>query len=138
MKPILTHIAIIVSNVDQTIRFYSEWCGMSVVHTRVSEDHPDRQVVWLSSPGYEGKFVIVVLPGGIVKKTPDQSGFDHLGIAVESAQEVQNLAARAKAAGILFWDYQVEPYPVGPNCAVSDPDGNIVEFSYGQPIGFNN
>ena len=30
-----------------------------------------------------------------------------------------------------------EPKPVRYYCAVNDPDGNFVEFSYGQPLGQN-
>jgi hypothetical protein len=28
-----------------------------------------------------------------------------------------------------------DPYPAGTYCGVSDPDGNAVEFSFGQPLG---
>ncbi len=42
---------------------------------------------------------------------------------------------RAEAAGCLAWAPRQEPYPVGYYCGLRDPDGNFVEFSYGQPLG---
>ena len=45
------------------------------------------------------------------------------------------IADRAKVEGILAWEPVEEPYPVGYYCGVTDPDGNIIEFSYGQPLG---
>ncbi len=48
---------------------------------------------------------------------------------------VDAIAERARAAGILEWEPRQEPYPVGYYCGLRDPDGNFVEFSYGQPLG---
>lgn len=38
-------------------------------------------------------------------------------------------------ATCLAWEPKLFPYPVGRRCALRDPDGFIVEFSYGQPLG---
>ena len=48
---------------------------------------------------------------------------------------VDAMAEKARAAGYLVWEPRQEPYPVGYYCGVRDPDGNMVEFSYGQPLG---
>jgi hypothetical protein len=45
------------------------------------------------------------------------------------------MAEKARVAGYLVWEPRQEPYPVGYYCGVRDPDGNMVEFSYGQPLG---
>ncbi|MEM7255614.1 MAG: hypothetical protein AAF493_29800, partial [Pseudomonadota bacterium] len=45
------------------------------------------------------------------------------------------VAQKASDAGCLVWPPRDEPYPVGYYCGVKDPDGNFVEFSYGQPLG---
>ena len=50
-------------------------------------------------------------------------------------KSVNAIAERAREEGILAWEPKEEPYPVGYYCAVNDPDGNFVEFSYGQPLG---
>ena len=62
---------------------------------------------------------------------------DSLGFALESRKSVDAIAERAREEGILAWEPKQEPYPVGYYCAVKDPDGNFVEFSYGQPLGGN-
>lgn len=136
MKRALTHIALHVANTDKSIQFYQGWCGMKVVHTRPSSQ-PGEKVVWLGSPDYEGLFVIVLLPGRTEKKAPPKSEEEHLGFAVSSAEEVRQMAERGKKEGILFWDYHEGDWPVGITSGVLDPDGNVVEFSYGQPIGFD-
>jgi len=33
------------------------------------------------------------------------------------------------------WPPRDEPFPVGYYCGLRDPNGNYVEFSYGQPLG---
>jgi len=45
------------------------------------------------------------------------------------------LAEQAKKDGRLVWAPRAEPYPVGYYCGIRAPAGNIVEFSYGQPLG---
>ena len=45
------------------------------------------------------------------------------------------IAEKARDAGCLLWPPREEPYPVGYYCGLMDPDGNAVEFSYGQPLG---
>jgi catechol 2,3-dioxygenase-like lactoylglutathione lyase family enzyme len=107
-----------------------------VVHTRPASTAGEH-VVWLASPDYRGLFVIVLLPGRRLVKSPAASENEHLGFAVTSVQEVKRLAERGRQEGILFWDYEEGDYPVGTTCGVLDPDGNVVEFSFGQPIGFD-
>ena len=53
---------------------------------------------------------------------------------METRDAVDAVAERAKIAGILEWTPRDEPYPVGYYCGVKDPDGNFIEFSYGQPL----
>jgi catechol 2,3-dioxygenase-like lactoylglutathione lyase family enzyme len=58
----------------------------------------------------------------------------HLGFAVESRDDVDAAANTARDEDILM----IPPHDAGPVvgyfCIVRDPDGNQVEFSYGQPI----
>jgi len=104
---------------------------MQVVHQRTSHDH---QVVWLAEEGRENDFILVVLPGGPGRDQAEQD-FSHLGFALENCEAVDAIAERAREEGILVWEPTEEPYPVGYYCGVHDPDGNFVEFSYGQPLG---
>lgn len=133
MNAQLTHLALQVANPDECVAFYENYCNMNVIHDRASKD---KRVVWLASPGQEARFVIVLLPGGSGKQQP-ASDFSHLGFALDSAAAVDAVAEKARAAGILIWDPVQEPYPVGYYCGVRDPDGNFVEFSFGQPVGID-
>ena len=131
MKPSLTHLALHVRDLDACIRFYESYGEMRVVHDRVAGGH---RVVWLAEEGREKEFILVVLPGGPGRNQAEKD-FSHLGFALESRDAVDTIAERARAEGILVWEPVDEPYPVGYYCGVRDPDGNFVEFSYGQPLG---
>lgn len=126
-----THIALHVQDVQACSDFYETYASMSVIHRRKAE-HDD--IVWLAEKGKETDFIIVLIPGGPGRHQQDQD-FSHLGFAVESRAKVDDIANQARANGDLFWDIREERFPVGYYCGVRDPDGNIVEFSYGQPLG---
>ena len=131
MPPALTHIALHVRDLDACIAFYREFCGMTVVHERSDHGH---RVVWLAEPGKETDFILVMIPGGPGRRQAEQD-YSHFGFALESRAAVDAMADRAAAAGRLVWPPREEPFPVGYYCGVRDPDGNFVEFSYGQPLG---
>ncbi|MFQ5775905.1 MAG: VOC family protein [Kiloniellaceae bacterium] len=131
MTPTFTHLALHVRDLDACIAFYRDFCAMTVVHER--EDGGTR-VVWLAEPGREREFIFVLLPGGPGRDQAERD-FSHFGFALDSRAAVDALAARAREAGRLAWPPREEPYPVGYYCGVRDPDGNFVEFSYGQPLG---
>jgi catechol 2,3-dioxygenase-like lactoylglutathione lyase family enzyme len=130
MTPTLTHLALHVRDLEACIAFYRDFCAMRVVHER---DDGGR-VVWLAEPGRESEFIFVLIEGGPGRDQGERD-FSHFGFALESRTAVDTVAARADAAGCLVWAPRDEPYPVGYYCGLSDPDGNFVEFSYGQPLG---
>ena len=129
--PSLTHIALHCEDLDASIAFYRDYCGLHVSHER-SDGHG--RVVWMAEPGKERDFVIVMISGGKVHRQR-QGDYSHLGFALESRAAVDRIAARAEADGLLEWPPRDEPYPVGYYCGVRAPDGNVVEFSYDQPLG---
>lgn len=131
MKPAFTHCALHVRDVEASISFYERYCGMSVVHEHGS---PGEKTVWIAEPGREKQFVLVLVSGGDGQERKE-GDMTHYGFAVASRGEVEAIAARAKKEGCLFWEPQDLPPPVGYLCAVTDPDGYVIEFSYGQPLG---
>ncbi len=131
MTPHLTHIALHVRDLEACIAFYREFCGMDVSHERESGE--DR-IVWLAEPGRESEFIFVLLPGGPGREQA-AGDFSHFGFALDSKAAVDAIAAKADKAGCLAWVPRQESYPVGYYCGLKDPDGNFVEFSYGQPLG---
>ena len=132
MKPVLTHLALHVADLAKTVRFYEQYCGMKAVHSR--GDDSEGQVVWLAEPGREKKLVFVLIEGGLPQEQASND-YSHIGFALESREAVDALAERARADGILVWEPKQLDYPVGYFCAVKDPDGNYIEFSFGQPLG---
>lgn len=135
MTPAFTHLALHVRDLEACLAFYQDYCGMVLAHERNDATAEGSvRVVWLAEPGKEKDFIIVMLPGG-PGRDQGEGDFSHLGFALESKEAVDAIAARAEAAGCLAWAPRQEPFPVGYYCGLRDPDGNFVEFSYGQPLG---
>lgn len=129
MRVVLTHIAMQVRDVEASVGFYRNYCGMRIVHER-----EEGSVTWLAEPGRERELILVLLSGGGGSpQAEDDHG--HLGFALESRADVDAIASRAEREKRLVWAPRDEPYPVGYYCGVRDPDGRFVEFSYGQPLG---
>jgi catechol 2,3-dioxygenase-like lactoylglutathione lyase family enzyme len=129
--PSLTHIALQVRNLDTSASFYGSYCGLKIVHER--NDRGTR-ILWLAEPGRERDFILVLMPGGH-GRVQAEGDYSHLGFALASRAEVDAVAQRAQAEGHLVWPPKQEPFPVGYYCGVMDPDGTMVEFSFGQPLG---
>ena len=136
MPPNLTHLALHVRDLAACIDFYRRYCGLEIVRERdrAGDGGGGKGVVWLAEKGRERDFVLVLIGGGPGR---GQAGNDysHLGFALPSRQAVDDIAARARQEGCLVWPPKEEPTPVGYYCGLKDPDGNFVEFSYGQPLG---
>jgi catechol 2,3-dioxygenase-like lactoylglutathione lyase family enzyme len=128
----LTHIAREVANIEECIDFYRRYCGFEVVHRRNSAN--GGSIVWIGEPSKSDEFIFVLMSGGEGKLQEERS-YDHLGFALESHEAVDAIAQKAKHEGRLVWPPRQEQYPVGYYCGVRDPDGKMVEFSYGQPLG---
>ena len=131
IKPQLTHIALHVEKIDACVSFYQKYCQMKIIRRRNKSPH---LVVWLAELGREQEFILVLLQGGQPQVTMEND-FGHLGFAVASKQQVDDIALAAKIDKILIWPPRQENYPVGYYCGLVDPNGNYVEFSYGQPLG---
>lgn len=131
----MTHLALHVRDLEACIAFYARHCNMRVVHERPKETAagPSR-IVWMAEPGREREFIFVLLPGGPGREQAE-TDFSHLGFALESRAAVDAAADRGRTDGCLVWEPREEAYPVGYYCGLRDPDGNFVEFSYGQPLG---
>ncbi|MEE4659197.1 MAG: VOC family protein [Halieaceae bacterium] len=127
----LTHIALHVPDAPACAKWYADYCGMVEVRRHGVKEKP---VIWLAYPESRAVFVMVLIHGGPAASAAE-GDFSHLGFSVESREDVDALAQRAREAGCLLWEPRDEPFPVGYYCGVLDPAGNQVEFSYGQPLG---
>lgn len=129
--PRLTHLALHVRDLDACLRFYADFCGLQETHRR--ESGP-QTIVWLAEPGREQDLVFVLMNGGEDLHLGSRD-YRHFGFALPSRKAVDALAERARQAGCLLWPPRDEPWPVGYYFGVKDPNGNQVEFSFGQPLG---
>ena len=128
-----THGALQVRDADRSVAFYERYCEMKVVHQRDSESTSGR-VVWLGWGEDPPKFVIVLLEADYERN--EQPAWQHIGMSVDSRDEVDAIHSRAVADGLTgLWPPEDAGPIVGYYCAVPDPDGNMVEFSFGQRIG---
>ena len=142
----LTHIALPVSNLDATLAFYAKYTTMEKIHERFDEETHMRSA-WIANTEDKtetsARFVIVVMEG----KLPTQITGDikeeywflrsiaHLGISLDSREDVDRIAAMAKEDGNLVLGPVYRNRVVGYICLVRDPDGNNVEFSVEQDLG---
>ena len=126
----LTHLALPCHNLEKTIQWYERFTPLKVIHQR--EDN-GAKVAWIQA---DGKSIFLVFLQSPDSKEPKAilSPFAHLGIEMESEEEVNAIAEQGRHHDCLIWEPRQEPDPVGYVCALSDPDGNLVEYSCGQSI----
>lgn len=150
---LLTHIALPVRDLDATLAWYRKYTTLEVIHER---EDPDTKLktAWLANPGdrteqgggigvQAAKFVIVLiagkLPTNITGDIKEEYGFltsiSHIGLSLDSRDDVDRVAAMAKDDGCLLLGPMYRNVVVGYICVVKDPDGNNVEFSVEQVLG---
>jgi catechol 2,3-dioxygenase-like lactoylglutathione lyase family enzyme len=124
----LTHIALPVTDIEKSIRFYSVYAGMQVVHRRMDTEVA---VAWLSD--LTRPFVIVLIQTDAVHSV--LSPLAHLGVGCQRQEMVDSLCAKAEQEGALLQQPKDSGYPIGYWAFLRDPDGHTLELSYGQEIG---
>ena len=133
-----THIALRVKDIDATIAFYEEYTDLELLDKRQDDDGFG---AWLGhSDQKEFPFILVLAqffpdkdpfaPAPLAKLAP----FNHFGIELPTKDAVDQIAARAEAAGCLAMPARTMPDPIGYICMLEDPDGNLVEFSFDQGV----
>ena len=133
-----THIALRVDDIDATIKFYEAMTPLRLIERREDENGYG---AWLGMPGATSNpFILVVAqffdgcdPFADSPKTV-LAPFAHLGIELPDRAAVDAVAAKADATGCLTMTGTVMPPPIGYICMISDPDGNMIEFSWDQGV----
>lgn len=131
MKPAFTHCALHVRDLDKSVAFYRDYCGLETVK---EHGEGEGRTVWMASPGAEKDFVLVMLGGGS-RHEQDKDDMTHYGFAVAAREDIDRIADRARKEGCLHWEPREYAPPTGYLCGVRDPSGYVVEFSFGQPLG---
>ena len=125
----LTHVALPVSHLEESLAFYARYARMEVVHRRT--DSSGAGIAWVSDK--TRPFVLVLLEEPAVDHPLLPSA--HLGVGCESREEVDRLCALAHAEGRLAAGPSDSGYPVGYWALIRDPDGHTLEISWGQEVG---
>ncbi len=122
-----THIVLKVAELDRSIAFYRRFCGLEVVR----DGRPAGRTVWLAptrrAPGLPAFVLVLYL-------TAIDCRVDHLGFQCDAREEVDRIAAEGERLGIL----KEPPFDgrgdIGYLTMLRDPDGHVVEFTFGQPL----
>ena len=145
-ESLFTHIAIPVRDLDETLAFYRRYTTLELIHERVDPESGLRSV-WLANgadlTAEAARFVLVLicghLPAQITGDIKEEYGFlrsiSHLGLSLNSREEVDRIAALAREEGVLLLGPRYMNPVVGYICLIRDPDGNQLEFSVEQILG---
>ena len=130
-----THIALPCTDMDRTIEWYETYTPLELLDRR---EDADGEGAWLGHPDQGDKPFILVLVSFFRDQDkgpqPIMAPFAHIGMEVTSREEVDEIARRGEAEGCLAWPPTLMPPPIGYICALKDPDGNMIEFSYDQGV----
>ena len=130
-----THVALPCCDIDATIAWYETFTPLRLLDRR---EDADGYGAWLGQPDMVDKPFIIVLVSFFRDQAsgpqPTLAPFAHLGIELPTREAVDEVAALGREAGCLSWEPQELPAPVGYVCALLDPDGNVVEFSFDQGV----
>ncbi len=136
--PRWTHLALRVRDIDASIDFYTHHTPLRLL---VRREDDNGYGAWLGhDDAPDAPFILVLaqfLPGRdpYADAEPAALGpFAHLGIELESREAVDAIAATAADEGFLQQPPVQLPPPIGYVCMVRDPDGNTIEFSFGQEV----
>jgi catechol 2,3-dioxygenase-like lactoylglutathione lyase family enzyme len=153
-EPRFTHVALRVLDLVRSIEWYERYTPLRAVDRRRD---PETDVAWLCHPEPTDHPFVVVLSSfetrgfdsgsfdsgsfdsgsfdtGTGAPRPQLGPFGHLGIELPSRDAVDAMAVLGRADGCLAREPPTQPTPVGYVCALTDPDGNVVEFSYDQGV----
>jgi catechol 2,3-dioxygenase-like lactoylglutathione lyase family enzyme len=121
----LDHVALQTTDALRAARFYCDWAGMRIVHERRDPGSTHR-VAWVRLAHDETGLIIVLVE---TDETRERGRMDHFGFHVTARADVDAIAERARAAGILVEEPNYAGPVVGYFCTIRDPDGNFLEFS---------
>ncbi|HUO58727.1 MAG TPA: VOC family protein [bacterium] len=123
------HVLFTVKDADDSIRFYSDYLGMAAVLDQ--RDADGKRWVWLrfTENPYAPLFVLVEDTQS-KKAFPSTSGLRAFSFRMSDLKPVEELSAKAKEENCLVEAAQYGGHMRGYYCVVSDPEGNLLEFSY--------
>lgn len=134
-SPRWTHIALPSTNMDASISWYEKFTPLRLLDRR---EDADGYGAWLGHPDQGDRPFILVLVSFFRDQDkgqqPIMAPFAHIGIEMPTKERVDEIAELGRAEGCLVWEPQWMPDPIGYICACTDPDGNMIEFSFDQGV----
>ena len=136
----LTHVALLVTDLDASVAFYAKYADMQVVHQRTNGG---TRVAWVSDRTRPFVIVLIATPSWVPRPLLRLANglvrmmvpFEHLGVGCSSREEVDRRCAEARADGCLSQGPADYGPPVGYWAFLTDPDGHTLEISHGQEVG---
>jgi lactoylglutathione lyase len=136
--PRWTHVALRVDDIDASIEWYNTHTPLELLDKRSDELGFG---AWLGHAEPSDHPFVLVLAQFFPDTDPFADApkevlapFAHLGIELPTRDAVDEAARRADDAGCLAMSPRQMPDPIGYICMVSDPDGNMIEFSFDQGV----
>jgi catechol 2,3-dioxygenase-like lactoylglutathione lyase family enzyme len=115
----LTHIAVVVKDIDRTILFYTSVFGMEVMYH-------GKDFVQLTTPGCHDALVFETAPEEQIGVT---GGITHFGFRLKNPRDIDLMIDKIKTSGGKITDTG-EFVPGSPYVFFRDPDGYEVEVWY--------
>jgi len=128
----ISHVAIVVADLDKSVSFYRDLLGFS--SSRFWELPNGMKIAFLARPGHDsgGRYEIELLSNPSAVPLPEgvdlanTIGFRHVALVVD---DIDEMYACLRDKGI---DFTGEPRIPGPNlpkiCLMQDPDGTAIEL----------
>ena len=115
----LTHLALSVSDLDQTLQFYQKVFDMQVMYH-------EKNMIQLTTPGCND---ILVFEENRTNLVGTSGGIAHFGFRLREAEDIEEMAKEIIHAGGTIVD-KGEFVAGSPYIFFKDPDGYIVEVWY--------
>ena len=123
-----THVALPVRDLDASIEWWTRWTPLVAIHDRKDADG---RTAWLGhddQPDHPFVLVLIEKATGFDAVATTLTPLAHIGIELPERADVDRIASKARPLGFLKWEAEDHGPPVGYICALSDPDGDIVEL----------
>jgi len=120
----LTHIAVLVKDIEKTLRFYQSVFDMQVMYH-------ESDMVQLTTPGCHD---ILVFQRALDDLTGKTGGIIHFGFRLRNPKEITSLTEKIIRAGGIIKE-SGEFVAGSPYVFFKDPDGYEVEVWYEIPLG---